>query len=129
MVHKDLGKRRYMIRNRTGLVLKNSVHSIRLKQVLCQVYIYLSYTIMLLHTSLIHRDEAMSNPFLSEGTVVNVDPPVDNEEDSSTVMLDRTLQKVGDRMDETKHTGDKMPERRSMHGLRINVDVGLWLDC
>ena len=41
---------------------------------------------------------------------MNVDPHLDNEEDSSTVMLDRMLQKVGDRMDETKHTGDKITE-------------------
>ena len=65
---------------------------------------------MLLYTSLLHRDEALSNPSLSDGTVVNVYPPLDNEEDSSTVMLDRMLQKVGDRMDETKHTGDKITE-------------------
>ena len=65
---------------------------------------------MLLYTSLIHRDEALSNPSLDDGTVVNVDSPLHNEEDSSTVMLDRMLQKVGDRMDETKHTGDKITE-------------------
>ena len=65
---------------------------------------------MLLYASLLHRDEALSNPSLSDGTVVNVDPPLDNEEDSSTVMLDRMFQKVGDRMDETKHTGDKITE-------------------
>ena len=65
---------------------------------------------MLLYTSLLLRDEALSNPSLSDGTVVNVYPPLDNEEDSSTVMLDRMLQKVGDRMDETKHTGDKITE-------------------
>ena len=65
---------------------------------------------MLLYASLLHRDEALSNPSLSDGTVVNVDPPLDNEEDSSTVMLDRMLQKVGDRMDEIKHTGDRITE-------------------
>ena len=41
---------------------------------------------------------------------MNVDPHLDNEEDSSTVMLDRMLQKVGDRMDEIKHTGDRITE-------------------
>ena len=32
IIHKDLGKGRYLIQNRAGVVLKNSVHSMRLKK-------------------------------------------------------------------------------------------------